>query len=280
MNLNKNKVIKIIKEALAEDIGTGDLTTQSTIKDNKLETGIILAKENGVIAGLEVAKLVFDCLDNDIKFEKLVTEGSKVKRQTPVVKVSGPIASLLSGERLALNFLQRMSGIATKTARYVELVADYDVRIVDTRKTTPNLRSLEKYAVRIGGGFNHRSGLYDAVMIKDNHIQAVGSITKAVKRARENVAHTVKIEVETEDLAQVKEALSVGVDIIMLDNMSSQLMAQAVELIGEQAIVEASGGITAETIREVAQTGADVISVGELTHTIDSLDISLDIKED
>ncbi|GAB6098237.1 carboxylating nicotinate-nucleotide diphosphorylase [Halanaerocella petrolearia] len=280
MNLNKRQVSEIIDRALAEDIGTGDLTTESVISEAKVGQAIILAKESGVIAGLDVARWVFQQLDTDIEFQSLVAEGTEVESRTEIAKVEGAVSSLLTGERLALNFLQRMSGIATKSAKYQKLVDLYDVRVVDTRKTTPNLRVLEKYAVQVGGGFNHRFGLYDTVMIKDNHIQAVGSIKEAVSRAKSNVAHTVKVEVEVEDLTQVEEALTAKADIIMLDNMSPNLMVQAVDLIGEQAIVEASGGITVETITEVAQTGVDVISIGALTHSISSLDISMDLKGD
>lgn len=272
--------MQIIDDALVEDIGTGDLTTSSIIDADKEGQGTILAKEEGVIAGLEVAQLVFERLDDNINFEPLVTDGQQVESRTAIAKVSGRVAPILTGERLALNFLQRMSGIATKTAKYQELVANYNVRVVDTRKTTPNLRILDKYAVRVGGGFNHRFGLYDAVMIKDNHIQAAGGIIQAVKKAKVNLPHTVKVEVEAEALEQVKEALAVGVDIIMLDNMTPDLMSQAVDVIDNQAIVEASGGITADQITKVAKTGIDVISIGALTHTINSLDISLGLKED
>jgi nicotinate-nucleotide pyrophosphorylase (carboxylating) len=267
--------LEIIDNALREDIGTGDISTEAVVGAGEQVTATILAKDKGVIAGLEVAALVFERVDEMIKFKPLVEEGAQVEYGTEIAKVSGLSSSILIAERLALNLLQRMSGIATKTNYYKSLVADYNVRIVDTRKTTPNLRILEKYAVRVGGGANHRFGLYDAVMIKDNHILAVGSISKAVKQARKNIPHTMKIEVETENLIDVKEALEAGADIIMLDNMDVKMMREAVELIGEQAIIEASGGITAENIVEVAKTGVDVISLGTLTHSIKSLDISL-----
>lgn len=278
MNLNKKKVLKIIDNAINEDIWTGDITTEAVVNEDCMGEGILLAKESGVIAGLEVAKLVFQRIDNEIKFQSLAAEGDYVKSGTEIAQVRGKAKSILTAERLALNFLQRMSGIATKTAKYKELVGDYDVRIVDTRKTTPGLRILEKYAVQVGGGDNHRLGLYDAVMIKDNHISAAGGIKEAVEKARTNVPHTMKIEVETESLAEVKEALAVNADIIMLDNMPTGLMKEAVELVDNQTIVEASGGITAEMIKEVAATGVDVISLGTLTHTIKSLDISLNFK--
>ncbi|OCL26479.1 nicotinate-nucleotide diphosphorylase (carboxylating) [Orenia metallireducens] len=275
MSLNRDRVLEIIDNALREDIGTGDISTEAVVGAGEQVTATILAKDKGVIAGLEVAALVFERVDEMIKFKPLVEEGAQVEYGTEIAKVSGLSSSILIAERLALNLLQRMSGIATKTNYYKSLVADYNVRIVDTRKTTPNLRILEKYAVRVGGGANHRFGLYDAVMIKDNHILAVGSISKAVKQARKNIPHTMKIEVETENLIDVKEALEAGADIIMLDNMDVKMMREAVELIGEQAIIEASGGITAENIVEVAKTGVDVISLGTLTHSIKSLDISL-----
>ncbi|KXS45631.1 MULTISPECIES: carboxylating nicotinate-nucleotide diphosphorylase [unclassified Candidatus Frackibacter] len=278
MNLNKKKVLEIIDNAINEDIWTGDITTEAVVNEDCMGEGILLAKESGVIAGLEVAKLVFQSIDNEIKFQSLAAEGDYVKSGTEIAQVRGKAKSILTAERLALNFLQRMSGIATKTAKYEELVGDYDVRIVDTRKTTPGLRILEKYAVQVGGGDNHRLGLYDAVMIKDNHISAAGGIKEAVEKARTNVPHTMKIEVETESLDEVKEAVAVNADIIMLDNMSTGLMKEAVELVDNQTIVEASGGITAATIKEVAATGVDVISLGTLTHTIKSLDINLDLK--
>jgi len=271
-------VLEIIDNAINEDIWTGDITTEAVVNEDCMGEGILLAKESGVIAGLEVAKLVFQSIDNEIKFQSLAAEGDYVKSGTEIAQVRGKAKSFLTAERLALNFLQRMSGIATKTAKYEELVGDYDVRIVDTRKTTPGLRILEKYAVQVGGGDNHRLGLYDAVMIKDNHISAAGGIKEAVEKARTNVPHTMKIEVETESLDEVKEAVAVNADIIMLDNMSTGLMKEAVELVDNQTIVEASGGITAATIKEVAATGVDVISLGTLTHTIKSLDINLDLK--
>ncbi|SJZ52340.1 carboxylating nicotinate-nucleotide diphosphorylase [Selenihalanaerobacter shriftii] len=278
MNLNKEEVLKIIDNALEEDLWTGDITTEAIIDKSRQITGTFLAKESGVIAGLEVVKMVFKKVDSKLNFKFLIDEGTKVEAGEEIAEISGVASSILTGERLALNFLQRMSGIATKTAKYKKLVTDYDVRIVDTRKTTPGLRILEKYAVRIGGGSNHRLGLYDAVMIKDNHIRAVGGIKEAVKRAKANIPHTMTVEVETEDLADVKEALEARADIIMLDNMSSKMMKEAVELIDGEAIVEASGGITNETIAEVAATGVDVISLGTLTHTINSLDISLNFE--
>ncbi|ADL12605.1 carboxylating nicotinate-nucleotide diphosphorylase [Acetohalobium arabaticum] len=280
LNLNRQQILRMIDDALAEDIGTGDLTTEAVVDSTQQVQGELIAKEEGVIAGLAVAGLIFERLGAKIDYQQQIEEGVRVRPQTVIATISGLAAPILTGERVALNFLQRLSGIATKTAQYAELVADYDVRIVDTRKTTPGLRMLEKYAVRVGGGFNHRCGLYDAVLIKDNHIQVVGSITEAVEQAKEGVPHTVKIEVEVETLAEVKEALASGVDIIMLDNMPPELMEKAVGLIAGQTVTEASGGITAETIKEVAQAGVDIISLGTLTHTISALDISLRLGSD
>lgn len=277
LNLNKPQVLQKIKMALEEDIGTGDLTTESLIDNDQISQGVIKVKEEGVVAGLEVAELVFSILDDEIEFEACVEEGARVKAGSKIAEISGATASLLTAERVALNFLQRMSGIATATKKFSDLVADFGVRIVDTRKTTPSLRILEKAAVRLGGAFNHRQGLYDAVMIKDNHLAAVESLGTAVDKVRNNVSHTVKIEVETETLEQVEEALAAKVDIIMLDNMKTKLMKEAVELINGRAIVEASGGINASTVVEVAKTGVDIISVGALTHSSNSLDISFDL---
>ena len=278
MKVNRSELLPIIKRALREDIGTGDLTTETLIKQQDQSKAIIKTKETGVIAGLEVVELVFKTVDSNVNLEFLVNEGDQVASNTILAKVKGSTAALLTGERVALNFLQRMSGITTKTKKFCDSVAGLNVRITDTRKTTPSLRSLEKYAVKVGGGYNHRQGLYDAVMIKDNHLQAVGSIKKAVQQARNNISHTTKIEVETENLEQVKEAIKAKADIIMLDNMGLELLRTAVELIEGRAIVEASGGITIDTVVDVAKTGVDVISVGALTHSIDSLDISLDFQ--
>lgn len=270
-------MLDIVEKALKEDIGTGDLTTETLVSSQQQSRGIIKAKEDGIIAGLEVAKLVFATVDSEVKFNSVVNEGSKVKAKTKIAEVRGSTASILTAERVALNFLQLLSGIATTTRKFCDLVAEFNVRIVDTRKTTPGLRVLEKEAVRLGGGFNHRMGLDDAVMIKDNHLETVESLSAAVNKVRNNVSHTVKIEVETETLAQVKEAVAAGADIIMLDNMAPELMKEAVELINGRAVVEASGGIDLETVVATAKTGVDIISVGSLTHSSNSLDISLDL---
>jgi len=276
---NNRELQRKIEEWLHEDIGFGDITTMSTIPESEQGVGILYAKEEGIIAGLPVAAQVFATVDAALVFKPVVEEGARVEKGQAVAEVSGAVRSILSGERLALNLLQRMSGIATRTSEYAQAVAGTRARVVDTRKTTPGLRMLEKYAVRVGGGHNHRYALYDAVMIKDNHIKGAGGITQAVTAARKAIPHTMKIEVEAETIAQVEEALQAGADIIMLDNMSNELMRQAVDLIGGRAIVEASGGVTLQTIGAIAQTGVDVISVGALTHSVKALDISLDLNQ-
>lgn len=238
-----------------------------------------MAKAAGVVAGLPVAETVFRRLDPAVEFRPRLSDGGRAERGAVLAEVCGSARAVLSGERLALNFLQRLSGIATGTSRLVELVAGTKAAIVDTRKTTPGLRSLEKYAVRVGGGRNHRFGLYDAVLIKDNHIKMAGGITAAVDLSRRRCPHTAKIEVEVEDLAGVREALQARADIIMLDNMSPSLMRAAVELVAGRVLVEASGKVNEENILAVAATGVDLISVGALTHSARSLDISLDVGE-
>lgn len=278
MNWNHELVIEIIKTALREDVGTGDLTTEAVVPVDHWSEAYITAKEQGVVAGLVLVEKVFHYLDSRLQFQYIKKDGDQVHFGDHLAKIVGSTASILRGERVALNFLQRMSGIATKTAQLKSLVESYPVRIVDTRKTTPGLRILEKYAVKVGGGDNHRMGLYDAVMIKDNHIQTVGSITEAIGKARNVISHTMKIEVEVEDLAAAKEAVAAGADIIMLDNMSPEMMREAVQLIAGRAITEASGNINEETIQKAAATGVDIISLGALTHTIRSLDISLNIS--
>jgi nicotinate-nucleotide pyrophosphorylase (carboxylating) len=276
--LNLRKWKKHIQLWLDEDLMEGDLT-EALIPKQKIGQAWITAKADGLIAGLPIATLVFQELDPQIQVTCMTEDGKEVKRGDVLLKLEGPMSSLLAGERLALNLLQRLSGIATMTQRYVENVKGLPVRIVDTRKTTPGLRGLEKYAVRMGGGHNHRFGLYDAAMIKDNHIKAAGGITQAVTKLRQTIPHTVKIEVEVESIEQVKEALDVESDIIMLDNMSNDLMSEAVALIGGRAIVEASGGVSLETVRAIAETGVDIISVGALTHSVTALDISMDLGE-
>lgn len=270
-----------IRSWLREDVGSGDITTMSTIEEGHESKAVIHAKEDGIIAGLPVAKLVFQIVDPQLSFIARVEEGQAVTKGTVIAEVEGSTHRLLTGERLALNLLQRMSGIATKTRTYVDRLDGLPTRLVDTRKTTPGHRMLEKYAVRVGGGANHRFGLYDAVMIKDNHIKGAGGITQAVSRARANIPHTMTIEVETENMSQVEEAIEAGADIIMLDNMSLDQMKQAVQAIKARAphvSVEASGNVNLDTIRAIAQTGVDIISVGRLTYSFESLDISLDLN--
>lgn len=278
LNWNHEIITDIIRMGIKEDLGTGDVTTDSVVPKDHQSEAYITAKEDGVVAGLPLAERIFYFIDPELSFEAIRQDGDQVTFGDGLAKITGRTRSILKGERLALNFMQRMSGIATKTAQYKSLIQDYPVRIVDTRKTTPGLRVLEKYAVAVGGGHNHRMGLYDAVMIKDNHIEAAGSICLAIEQARNGIPHTMKIEVEVEDLNGVKEALVARADIIMLDNMSPEKMKEAVALINGAAIVEASGNITHETIVDAAATGIDVISLGTLTHTIRSMDISLNIN--
>lgn len=279
MDFNVIELDELINRCLSEDIGTGDLTTNSIVPGDAVANGFIVAKEAGVVAGLPVAEMVFRRLDPAIVFRAGVLDGQRVARGALLAEVCGKARAVLTGERLALNFIQRLSGIATQTARLVEMVAGEKACIVDTRKTTPGLRMLEKYAVRVGGGRNHRFGLYDAVLIKDNHIKLAGGIGVAVASARRYIPHTARIEVEAEDLAGVQEALDARVDIIMLDNMSPAEMGKAVTLVAGRALLEASGGITIENIRAVAAAGVDLISVGAITHSAPSLDISLDVGE-
>ncbi|GAS85772.1 carboxylating nicotinate-nucleotide diphosphorylase [Paenibacillus amylolyticus] len=282
LNGYNDGLIESIKNWLREDVGAGDVTTSVTIPAGNQSKAIIHAKDNGIIAGMTVAELVFQVVDPGLVFTPKVTDGDKVKHGTILAEVEGSTHSLLTGERLALNLLQRMSGIATRTRTYVDVLDGLETRLVDTRKTTPGHRLLEKYAVRVGGGANHRFGLYDAVMIKDNHIKGAGGITEAVQRARTVIPHTMTIEVETENMEQVREALQAGADIIMLDNMHPERMREAVELIRERAPhvkVEASGNVSLQTIRGIAESGVDVISVGRLTYSFESLDISLDLNE-
>ncbi len=275
--IEQRQLDEIITRALNEDIGTGDITSEATIPAELMGEATFKAKDDGVICGLTAAQRVFALVDQRIVFEPLVKEGERINRGQLIARVTGPARGLLIAERVALNFIQRLSGIATRTSSMVELIRYYNTRITDTRKTTPGLRLLEKYAVRLGGGSNHRFGLYDAVLIKDNHIAVAGGIRSVVAAARQRAGHTIKIEVEVETLEQVAEALESSADIIMLDNMSPETMRKAVEMIGERAITEASGGITEGNIVEVAKTGVDYISLGCLTHSVKSLDISMNI---
>ncbi|MHB1153942.1 MAG: carboxylating nicotinate-nucleotide diphosphorylase [Eubacteriales bacterium] len=275
MMLNKYKLDDIINVALEEDIGNGDITTLATVDENKQTEGIFIAKEDGVICGLPVLKRVFDMIDSEIKLVMNICEGDFVKKGDCIAKVSGCAQSILTGERVALNFLQRLSGIATQTHEAVSQIKGTKAVICDTRKTTPGLRIVEKYAVRIGGGSNHRFNLADGILIKDNHISAAGGIGPAISKTRRIASHMLKIEVEVENFDQIDEALLYGANIIMLDNMSIEDMTKAVAIINGKAIVEASGNMGDRDLLEVAQTGVDIISIGALTHTIRSMDISL-----
>jgi nicotinate-nucleotide pyrophosphorylase (carboxylating) len=274
-----NGIDKIIEMALAEDIHTGDITTLSVLPQPRNMRARLVAKEPMVLAGLAVAERVFAQLDPSIRFSAEFADGARLQTGDVIARMEGDAASLLQGERVSLNLLQRMSGIATQTAAYVEEIAGTGARVVDTRKTTPGLRVLEKYAVRVGGGTNHRTGLYDGVLIKENHIAAAGGIAEAVRLARAYIPHTLKIEVETETLDQVAQALQAGADIIMLDNMSLSEMSTAVGLIAKKALVEASGGVNLQSIKAIAQTGVDIISVGALTHSVRATDISMLMEE-
>jgi len=275
--MDNNLLDTLLKSFLREDIGRGDLTSESIFSPEDEGAARLVARESFLVVGVEsVAARVFRLQNPAVLARSAVEDGRKVSPGDVLLTVSGPVIDLLKAERVALNLLQRMSGIATLTAQYVEEVKGYPVRICDTRKTTPGLRILEKYAVVAGGGRNHRFNLTDGVLIKDNHIAACGSVSKAVQRVREKVPHTIRIEVETDLLSQVEECLSCGVDIIMLDNMSLAAMTEAVTLIDGKALVEASGGVTLDKLREIAKTGVDIISSGALTHSATACDIGMD----
>ena len=275
--IEQNLFVKhIIQMALEEDLGAGDVTSDAVIPPEINGCAVLLARETLVLAGMPVFKQVFEALGSTVAFEEYFSEGSLVEAEQEVCRIAGSLRLILKAERTALNFLQRMSGIATLTRRYVEMVGA-SARILDTRKTVPGHRWLDKYAVRIGGGTNHRFGLSDGILIKDNHIAVAGSIEKAVLLARENASHTLKVEVEVEDLEGVDAALKAGADIIMLDNMAPPMIREAVRKVQGKALLEASGGITPDTIREVAKTGVDMISVGALTHSAKAADFSLEI---
>lgn len=272
--LNWNRIDDIIDNALSEDIGSGDVTADTLFAPAEKARAFILGKGDGIVAGLPVAQRVFQKLDQQVTWQARVEDGQRVEAGMLLAEVNGSRRAILSGERLALNFLQRLSGIASLTARFVNAIKDTPAKLLDTRKTTPGLRHLEKYAVRMGGGHNHRFGLFDGIMIKDNHIKLAGGITAAVQKIRrKNIG--MPIEVETRNIEEVREALAAGVDIIMLDNFSLPTLQQAVKLIDGQTRVEASGGITLEKIGAVAASGVDYISVGALTHSPRALDIGL-----
>ena len=272
---NNPQVEQIITLALNEDIGTGDITTLSTIPADKTALGRFVAKEDMIICGIDLAKHIFGRVDPSIELKANFKDGDAVKKGDVIAVVSGNAQNVLTGERTALNFMQRLTGIATRTHASVAEVAGTNAKITDTRKTTPGLRVLEKYAVRVGGGTNHRFNLADGVLIKDNHIAVSGGIKNAVKNARAVIPHTLKIEVEVETKEQLAEALDAGADIIMLDNMSNDLMRECVGIVAGRALVEASGNMGEKSLREVAETGVDIISIGALTHTVKAADISL-----
>ena len=264
---------------LQEDIGSGDITSLATVPETATAHAIIHAKDTGILAGIEIAQRVFTLLDPTIKFTAQLEDGAALTPASVIATIDGKARTLLSGERLALNLLQHLSGVATRTHKLAAIAAPFGAKLVDTRKTTPGLRLLDKYAVKVGGGANHRLGLYDAILIKDNHIQVAGGIKEALARAHAYASHMTKIEIEVEDIEGVKEALASGADVIMLDNMAPDKMAEAVKIIDHRAIVEASGGIDETTLAAAAQSGVDIISVGALTHSVKALDISMDIGE-
>lgn len=278
MLLNENLAEQVIKRALEEDLGKEkDLTTEAVLPEDKMVEAVILSKDEGVLAGAYIAARVFTMLDSSMEVSQQVAEGEAIKSGQALIKLKGSIKAVLGAERVALNFLQHLSGIATLTAKFVQKARKWGVIILDTRKTLPNLRALEKYAVKVGGGENHRLGLYDGILIKDNHIEVAGSITKAVANARGNLPLAAKIEVEAESLAQVKDALEAKVDIIMLDNFDLPTIKEAVELIKGKAVVEVSGRVNLENVEEITKAGVDQISIGALTQAAPPLDMSLKI---
>ena len=275
--MNFLQLDKQIQDWLAEDIGSGDITTLALVPAAAKTNAIIHAKDSGILAGIDVARRVFELLDKDIQFDAKLADGATLTNGSIIAEIKGNAQAILTGERLALNLLQHLSGVATSTHKLAAIAAPFGAKLVDTRKTTPGMRLLDKYAVKAGGGANHRLGLYDAMLIKDNHIQVAGGITEALNRAHDYASHMTKIEIEVESLTGVKEALAGKADVIMLDNMSIADMTEAVKIINKQAVVEASGGISEVTLADVAKTGVDVISVGALTHSVKALDISMDI---
>lgn len=273
--VSQQQMDEIILRGLTEDMNYGDITTDSLLKEEAPVKGNLIAKENGILVGVNFFKRVFEILDSKIVISFFKNDGDVVEKGDLIATLQGDARTILKGERTALNLLQRLSGIASMTNELVKKVEGTKARIVDTRKTTPGLRIIEKYAVKMGGGFNHRYNLSDAVLIKDNHIRSVGSIAEAVKRARKVIPHTMKIEVEVETMAEVQEAVQAGAEIIMLDNMTCEAMKEAIQFIGGRAIVEASGNVSLESVRKIAETGVDIISCGAITHSVKALDISL-----
>lgn len=279
MKLMQFQIDDIIKTALAEDINYIDVTTDYLVDEGSVSTAKYVAKDDGVLCGIDVALRVFELLDKNVKTEILIHDGEKVKKGDIIARITGSTRALLKGERTALNLVQHMSGIATATNKCAELVKGTKASIADTRKTLPGLRVLQKYAVTVGGGKNHRYNLSDCAMLKDTHLDAYGSMAGAVNALREKMGHTVKIEVEVSNLEQLAEALDLGVEIIMLDNMTCEDMAKAVEITAGRAKLEASGNVTEKTIAAIAQTGVDIISLGALTHSVKAFDISMKIDK-
>jgi nicotinate-nucleotide pyrophosphorylase (carboxylating) len=283
--LDGKEIERLISTVLREDIGPGDITSQAVVDPNLKGTAVIQAKEKGILAGIKIAKKVFEKTDPNLKFTPFFKDGDRIKPQQKIASIKGSIRSILKGERTALNFLQQLSGVATYTSRFVDKVKGTSVKILDTRKTVPNLRALQKYAVRLGGGKNHRMGLFDMVLIKENHIKAAGGISEAIKKAKSFSSKRIKdkklkIEVETKTLKQVEEAVRMGVDIIMLDNMSLSQIKKAIKIIrllDEKIKIEVSGEIDLNRVKQIARAGVDFISVGALTHSAKALDFSLKV---
>lgn len=269
---------KLIKSALEEDIGTGDVTTDALVDPGQAGIGTIITREPMVVVGVDLSGEIFSLLDPKVEVRPFYKDGQRVPRGEVVVAFEGSFAALLKGERTALNFMQRLSGIATQVRSCVDSLAGVPVRIVDTRKTTPGLRVLEKYAVRMGGASNHRMGLYDGILIKDNHIQACGGVKPAIEQMKQKAPHLMKIEVETSDIEQVKAAVAAGADVIMLDNMDVSEIGGSVNLISGAAIVEVSGNVSQTQLKDLAEMGVDIVSIGALTHSAKSVDLSMDIK--
>lgn len=282
--IEKYEVIDLIKEAISEDMGGfGDITSKYLIPENNISSGYIACKEpgGGILSGIDVAFYIFEEIDPGIEIDILKADGSTLKQKEKVCNIEGPAVSILKAERTCLNFVQHMSGIATFTSRFVNIARPHDVKIVDTRKTKPLLRKLEKYAVRCGGGHNHRFGLFDGILIKDNHIAASGGVLKAIKAIRDDMPHTARIEVEVKDFDELDQALEGGADIIMLDNMSPDTMKKAVDIIRKKrkdTLIEASGNVNLETLEAICKTGIDIVSVGAITHSAPALDFSLEFE--
>ncbi len=277
--LSPHIIVDAVMAALSEDLGlAGDVTTNATVPETATAVADIRARENGIVSGLDVARAAFKALDPDVEFTEIAADGAAVKAGDVVATISGSARALLTAERVALNFIGRMSGIATLTRRYVDAVSGTTATIVDTRKTTPGLRAFEKYAVTCGGGANHRSGLFDAILIKDNHIVASGGLAAAITRARQSSGHMLKIEVEVDTLDQLKEVMKHNVDAVLLDNMTPATLKNAVSLVAGKALTEASGGVNLETVTAIAQTGVDLISIGALTHSAPVFDVGLDFQ--